>query len=270
MTIVDIDGDKLHFADQGSGAPVVFVHGSCGGARQWKGLASALRDDYRTICIDLFGSGQSGSWPIERQWRVDDDGRAIDTVLDLLAEPVHLVAHSAGGHFAYSAIGGRPDRILTLTLFEPVYFHLLRQDGDALFEEPRAMSIRYREAADAGNLEEGIRGFVDKWTGSGTWNALPETTRIMMRSGAGRLYHEWLTPWFDAPSRDDLGVQAIPTLLVKGGQTLSSMHRVCDILAQSLPDCRYQTIESAGHMSPFTHVGQVAPLVRRHLAGASN
>lgn len=267
MTIVDIDGDKLHFADEGSGAPIVFVHGSCGGARQWKSLAAALRDEYRTICIDLLGSGQSESWPIERQWHVDDDGRAIDAVLDLLAEPVHLVAHSAGGHFAYPAIRDRPDRILTLTLFEPVYFHLLRQDGDALFEEPRAMSIRYCEAADAGDLEEGIRGFVDKWVGTGAWDALPETTRIMMRSGAGRLYHEWLTPWLEAPSRDDLAAQAIPTLLVKGGQTLSSMHRVCDILAQSLPDCRYHTIEAAGHMSPFTHGSEAVPLVRRHLAG---
>jgi pimeloyl-ACP methyl ester carboxylesterase len=267
MTVLDVDGDKLHFVDEGAGAPVVFVHGSCGGARQWKGLASALCDDYRTICIDLFGSGQSESWPIERQWRVDYDGRAINAVFDLLAEPVHLVIHSGGGQFAYPVIRDRPDRILTITLFEPIYFHLLRHDGDALFEEPQAMSVRYRNAVDAGDLEDAIRDFVDKWIGAGGWNAFPESTRAMMRSGAGRLYYEWLTPWLEAPSRDDLRAQAIPALLIKGSQTLASMHRVCDIVAQSLPDCRYHTIDGAGHMSPFTHVRQVEPLVRRHLAG---
>lgn len=267
MTILDVDGDKLHFVDEGSGTPVVFVHGSCGGAGQWKGLASALRDDYRTICIDLFGSGQSGPWPIERQWHTEDDGRAINAVLDLLAEPVHLIIHSGGGHFAYPVISGRPDRILTITLFEPIYFHLLRQEGNVLFEEPRAMSMRYRKAVSIGDLEGAICDFVDTWTEPGAWNAFRETTRAMMRSGAGRLYHEWLTPWLDVPNRDDLRVQSIPALLIKGGQTLQSMHRVCDIVAQLLPDCRYHTIDGAGHMSPFTHAGQVAPLVRRHLAG---
>lgn len=267
MTILDVDGDKLHFVEEGSGAPVVFVHGSCGGARQWKGLAAALCDEYRTVCIDLFGSGQSESWPIERQWRVEDDGRAINAVLDLLAEPVHLVIHSGGGHFAYPAIRDRPDRILTLTLFEPIYFHLLRQGGDVHFEEPRAMSARYRKAVDAGDFEGAICDFVDTWTEPGAWNAFRETTRTMMRSGAGRLYQEWLTPWLESPSRDDLRAQAIPALLIKGGQTLPSMHRVCDIVAQSLPDCRYHTIDGAGHMSPFTHASEVAPLVWCHLAG---
>ena len=267
MTIIDVDGDRLHFIDEGAGAPVVFVHGSCGGARQWKGLASALGDECRTVCIDLFGSGQSESWPIERQWHVDEDSRAINAVLDLLAEPVHLVAHSGGCHFAYPVIRDRPDRFLTTTLFEPLYFHLLRQGGDALFEEPQAMSIRYREAIDAGDAEAAIRGFVDKWTSPGVWDAFPEKTRTMMRSGAGRLYHEWLIPWLEAPGRDDLGAQAIPALLIKGSRTLPSMHRVCDIVAGSLPDCRYHSIDRAGHMCPFSHAGQVAPLVRRHLAG---
>jgi len=268
MTVLDVDGDRLHFIDEGSGTPVVFVHGSCGGARQWNGLASALRDDYRTICIDLFGAGRSQPWPIERQWRVEDDGRAIGAVLDWLAGPVHLVVHSGGGHFAYPVIRGRAARIVTITLFEPIYFHLLRQDGDALFDEPRAMSAHYREAVDAGEPEDAIRDFVDTWVGAGGWDAFPETTRTMMRSGAGRLYHEWLTPWLETPSRDDLRAQTIPALLIKGSRTLPSMHRLCDILARSLPDCRYHTIDGAGHMSPFTHVSEVAPLVRRHLAGA--
>ena len=62
----------------------------------------------------MFGFGQIDPWPIERQWRVKDDGRAIDAVLDLLAEPVHLIAHSGGDHFAYPVIRARSDQILTI------------------------------------------------------------------------------------------------------------------------------------------------------------
>lgn len=55
MPYLDIEGDKLHFAIHASGVPVVFIHGSCGGAGQWKKLASMLQEDYRTICVDRPG-----------------------------------------------------------------------------------------------------------------------------------------------------------------------------------------------------------------------
>jgi pimeloyl-ACP methyl ester carboxylesterase len=72
-----------------------------------------------------------------------------------------------------------------------------------------------------------------------------------MRSGAAPLYHEWLTLDLEAPRR-----------------TIASLHRVCEIVAQALPDCRYETIEGAGHMVPFTHVERVTPLIAAHLAAA--
>jgi pimeloyl-ACP methyl ester carboxylesterase len=75
MPVLYVDGDRLYYLDEVAGTPVIFIHGSRGGAGQWRALSSRLQDSYRTICLDLFGSGQSESWPIERHWTVDDDSR---------------------------------------------------------------------------------------------------------------------------------------------------------------------------------------------------
>ncbi len=270
MPILNIDGDRLHYADSaegGDGVPVVFVHGSCGGGGQWKSLAGALSEDYRTICIDLFGSGRSEPWPIERHWTTRDDERAIDAVLDLLAEPVHFVVHSGGGCFSYPSIKSHRAQIKSLTLFEPVYFHLLHQSNDPLFAEPEDMANRYRAALDDGDTERAMASFVDAWARQdGAWNKLPEPVKAFMRLGSNRLYHEWRTPWFEEPSRDDLTALGLPALLFKGRDTIASMHRVCEIAEQAIPGCRTIEIEGAGHMSPFTHATTALPHLREHLA----
>jgi pimeloyl-ACP methyl ester carboxylesterase len=269
MPVLNVDGDRLHYLDEGAGTPVIFVHGSCGGAGQWRALASRLQDSYRTICLDLFGAGRSEPWPLERPWTVDDDSRAIRAVLERIDGPIHLVAHSGGGPFSYPALQAARGRFLSATWFEPVFFHLLRQDGDPAFDEPREMAARYRAAVDAERDEDAIEGFVDKWVGRGTWRALPDPVQQTMRAGAGRLCHEWSTLDLDAPTRGDLAALDIPVLLVEGSRTIDAMHRVCGIVAGALPHCRFETIEGAGHLSPFTHAAQAAALVEAHLAAAS-
>lgn len=269
MPLLDVDGDRLHVLDDGVGEAVVFVHGSCGSGAQWRRLASGLKGSYRTLCVDLFGCGYSQPWPIERPWTPADDERALNAVFDLLDGPIHLVAHSGGGCFAYPTVNGHRDRIASLTLFEPVFFNLLHQAGDPLFAEPEAMASRYRAAIDAGEREAAMAGFVDAWArAAGSWTGLPEPVRAMMHSGADRLYHEWRTLWQSTPTRVELAALDLPVLLVKGTRTIASMHRVCEILAATLPNCHSAALDGAGHMAPFTHAEQALPMVQTHLAAA--
>ncbi len=270
MPTIDVGGDALHYTDKGTGAPVLFVHGSCGGGGQWKALAGGLEHDYRTICIDLFGAGRSEPWPIERVWTVEDDKRAIDRLLTEVDEPVHFVIHSGGGLFAYPSIKSHLEQIRSLTFFEPVYFHLLRQAGDPLFSEPEGMATRFRLAIEGGDRDRAMGNFVDVWAQKeGVWASMPEAVKDYMRLGSDRLYHEWLLPWVDEPSIEDLRALDLPVLLFKGSATIAAAHRVCEIVEQALPTCRSVNIEGAGHMSPFTHAKDALPLLKEHLASAS-
>ncbi len=263
--------ERLHFLCMGEAGPaILFVHGSCGGAAQWRALATLLADEFCCICPDNPGIGGSGPWPDNRIWSPADDEAAFKALLERIGRPVHLVVHSGGGHFAYPLIRDCASRLLSLTLFEPVYFQLLRLAGDPLFAEPEQMARRYRAFADAGQQETALADFVDKWARrQGVWQAMPEPVKAMMRQGASRLYREWDLPWFEHPNTADLAAVQFPAMLFMGSQTLDSMKRVCATVRQSIPGCRFVEVEGAGHMAPFTHAEFVVQSLREHLHAAA-
>ncbi len=262
-----VGGDRLYFSDQGTGEPIIFVHGSCGGGAQWRGLSGLLKDTYRVVCPDLFGCGDSEPWPLERVWTLKDDERAINAVLAEINEPVHLVVHSGGGRFIHPTVSKQQNHVLSITFFEPTHFQLLRHCRDPLFSEPEEMANVFRSIMDAGNRDKAMERFVDLWArAEGTWVSLPEPVQNLMRRGANRLYHEWALIWHDEPTMDDLVSLEVPVLLVKGDSTIPSMHRVCHFLRQSNPTWRYVEISGAGHMCPFTHYAEVIGALNDHLA----
>ncbi len=53
----------IDYADDGAGPPVVLIHSSVSGNRQWRALADALKDRYRVLAINLYGYGQTTPWP---------------------------------------------------------------------------------------------------------------------------------------------------------------------------------------------------------------
>ena len=48
--------DRPYYHQRGmSGAPVIFVHSSCGGGGRWKALATSLSDEFRCFYPDNLG-----------------------------------------------------------------------------------------------------------------------------------------------------------------------------------------------------------------------
>ena len=54
---------KIDHTDDGQGQPVVLIHSSVSGNRQWGPLTEALKDRYRVLAINLFGYGETTPWP---------------------------------------------------------------------------------------------------------------------------------------------------------------------------------------------------------------
>src|SRR4030095_9545671 len=93
----------------------------------WRELIESLRDRYRLIAIDLLGYGES-SMPGDR-YSLGDEVRLVETVLERELQPgehFHLIGHSYGGIVALQlAAQDGPQRVRSLSLFEPIAFHLL-------------------------------------------------------------------------------------------------------------------------------------------------
>ena len=275
MPFLEIGSDRLHYVDegQGDGAPVLMVHGSCGYLGQWRQLAEMLGERYRVFRVDLPGMGDSYEMPIDRQWTDEHDARAVSAMLELIGTPVHFVGHSAGCIFSWRALADQPNRILSLTLFEPVFFGLI--EDDPTFAFPKETAEGYVRLADADDLESGMAFFVDRWAGKeGVWAGLPERVKSLMMKGAGRLRHEWSAGLKDGfyPLDQTSWLQEltdVPTLLVHGDETVPAAARVCDRFAELRPNVSRANVPGAGHMVPFTHAADVLEAMEVHLAGAN-
>jgi pimeloyl-ACP methyl ester carboxylesterase len=110
--------------DQGSGTPVVLLHGIGRSAMVWQVVAKQLAAlPCRVVAFDLLGFGGSPkpSWP---EYDIDDHAQAVITAIeDLKAElPVILVGHSMGCLVAVHVAKLRPDLVRHLVLYEmPLY-----------------------------------------------------------------------------------------------------------------------------------------------------
>ena len=115
----DANGVKLHYLIEGTGEPVVLIHGLDSSARinwQMPGTIDAIARDHQVIALDLPGFGQSDK-PVEAQayglqW-VED----VILLLDHLnIRKAHIVGYSMGGMVALKLIAEHPDRVLSGTL----------------------------------------------------------------------------------------------------------------------------------------------------------
>lgn len=268
MPVIDVDSDRLHFTEEGEGPLVIMAHGSCGGARQWTRFAEALGPGWRKVCVDLMGMGESEPFPLERTWTNEDDTRAMSALIAHLDAPFHFVGHSAGGMWHWPALNAHADRVLSLTLFEPVFFSLLQEIGDPLEDWPRSLAVEFRRLMLAGDVDGAMVSFVDRWArGQGVWSGMPDKAREMMLKGAGRLYHEWGYRLQEAPDfvAADMVRPEAPTLLIQGSETVPAAARVCDLFAKARPGVERHEITGAGHMAPFTHAGEAAAATLAHL-----
>ena len=79
----DVDGLRLHYVDEGHGAPIVCFHGEPSWAYLYRKLVSPLTaGGHRVICPDYAGFGRSDK-PTEQDWYSYD--RHVDLVSALLA-----------------------------------------------------------------------------------------------------------------------------------------------------------------------------------------
>ena len=101
-------GFKLHYLEQGSGPPIVMIHGLGGQLRNFHYLLDDLATDHRVVLMDRPGAGYSRpSQPGPRT-----HARALLALMDALGiERPLLVGHSMGGAVALALALEHPERV---------------------------------------------------------------------------------------------------------------------------------------------------------------
>ena len=109
------------YSVEGSGPPLILIHGIGASRHSWDGLISELRSDFRCISYDLRGHGRSPR-PAPPYTLDDlvDDLEALRRELHI--ERAHFAGHSLGGMIGPAYARRHPDRVLSLGLYSTAAF----------------------------------------------------------------------------------------------------------------------------------------------------
>ena len=109
----------LNFRDEGSGAPVLLIHGVGADLESWDGVLSHLPPNHRYIRYDQRGHGKSRRTP--GPYMLNDlSGDAVALLDHLGIWQASIIGFSLGGLVAQAIALDNPDRVQSLTLVSTV------------------------------------------------------------------------------------------------------------------------------------------------------
>jgi pimeloyl-ACP methyl ester carboxylesterase len=258
----------VDFIEKGEGPNVVLIHSSVAGAGQWRRLMDELAPEFRLLAVNLYGYGGTESWNAGREQALLDQATLLDRVLPDKFSRFSIVGHSFGGSVAMKAAGHFRDRVDRLVLIEPNPFYLLSQENriDA-FAEATTLRNCIKENGSRGDWEVAAAVFADYWTGTGTWDAMPNDRRLKFARALRPNFHEWDAVLNETtPLSEWREMLPANTTVISAEDTVRSIREIIELMEAACPDWRFARLVQGGHMSALTRPEIVNPMIRSALA----
>jgi haloalkane dehalogenase len=92
---IEVLGSRMHYVEEGTGEPVLFLHGNPTSSYLWRNIIPYLSRNHRAIAVDLIGMGRSDKPDIAYTYQ--DHARYINGFIEALQlQQVTLVIHDWG------------------------------------------------------------------------------------------------------------------------------------------------------------------------------
>ena len=257
------NGDvTLHYPDEGSGPPVLLIHGHTLDRRMWDAVVpSLLASGRRVLRLDLRGHGLS-SRP-DFGYHLSHHAGDVAAVLDAAGVgPVLGVGHSIGGAVILEAAVTMPDRFSGLVLFAPVMPERPFEPAfmDTLREVARVIRTEGVAAAMEGPWARSPL-FEHSFTKAGVREAAAAITRDFpgaeyLATQRDRVERSWSVP-------DRLEEISLPTLVAVGGSDMPGFRAYAEEAAAGIPGADLEIFEDCGHLLPLEEPERVAALIIR-------
>jgi pimeloyl-ACP methyl ester carboxylesterase len=241
MAFVDVGGFRIAYSQEGSGRPIVFLHGFFGDHRHWRRQLE-LADEYALVAWDAPGCGGSSTPP--DNFRMPDYAELLAEFIRRLGlEEPHLVGNSFGGTLALQLTSRHPEVARTVVGID-TYAGWSGSFSRAVVAERLHASLLDLELPPQEVAAKWITGFVTPEAPEPIKDELvsiiadfnPDGMRAMIRSLA------------EADLREELKEVHLPTLLIWGAQDVRSPLAVAHDLQARLKGSRLVVLEGAGHL----------------------
>jgi pimeloyl-ACP methyl ester carboxylesterase len=247
VSTATVNGYPMAYWERGAGETVVLVHGSLSDYRYWAPQFSSPPPGFRFVAVSL-----RHFYPEPRNGKGDDfsvQAHAADLAafIDRLGVgPVQLVAWSRGGAVALGALKSRPDLVRKLMLMEPVISCLAPKAAGTGGPDPALARLEAAAAYyEKGDIDGGLRYFVDDLNGPGAWMRRTAEQRQLAHDNAWTLVRQVTDT--DAVTPGDLQEMTVPVLLVGGENGPQYLAHTMGAAQKLFPSARRVTISNAGH-----------------------
>jgi len=240
-------------------------------AGQWHQLREALGTKYTLIAPEHYGCDSTGPWTGIYAFTLADEAARTIELIDRSARKVHLVGHSYGGGVALHIALARADRIASLSLYEPLAFHLIRTGGAACaeaFAEIMALAAKTGQGVIMGDCRGAAAAFVDYWSGQGAWAALRPSVQAALTRWISKAPLDFRALIEEPTPKSGYAALDLPVLVMRGEHAPTPTRQIAEMLPAILPDARQAVIAGVGHMGPFTHGTVVSELIAARVGAA--
>jgi len=269
MPVRDVNNATYHYTDQGSGQPVILLHGFMGSILNWDTITPILERHNRVIAIDILGHGRSASPANFRRYSIEETASDIAALLETLnAKSINLVGYSMGARVA-----------LYFALANPHFMNkLVLESGSPGLETQIEQSSRIASDHQLARwlLENGMAAFVERWEQLPLFASqarLPAEAQAKQK--AQRLQND---PIGLANSLRGMGTGSQPSLweklnkltaptLLIAGDLDPKYCAIAARLAQILPQATLQIVPDAGHNVHLEKQKAYLQLVQNFLKG---
>lgn len=255
---------RLSARTQGAGDLIVCLHSSAGTHAQWQGLANTLSRHWQVLLPDLHGHGESPPFPSAMMNALQADSQAVTALMEstqpqIDQRGVHLVGHSYGAAVALQIALRHPERVRSLSLYEPVAFGVLRElaPRDPALMEITDVAHTARGLVQRGEIDEAAARFISYWGGDASWNHLAANQRDAVAHRMPVVPRHFDALFTARWPKSLLQRLTMPILLMHGSQTRTPAHRVAELLAHALPNVLRAEVPGAGHLGPISHAATV-------------
>jgi len=250
----------ISFSDEGSGRPVVLLHGHTLDRRVWLPVVPHLLEaGLRVIRPDLRGHGRS-TRP-DSGYHVSHHSADVVGVLDSVGvDRAAVVGFSFGGGVALELAVTQPSRITAMGLvapvmpdrpFEPAFMENLRDVARAIRSEgvteamagPWASSPLFAHSFTKAGIREAVAAIVAGFPGA-----------EFLATERDRVERDWNVP-------DRLAEIAAPTAVMVGEMEMPGFKAFAEEAAGGIPGSTLEVVPDCGHLLPLEAPDAIANMI---------